>query len=195
MKVSFSWKKVSNVTLAGHPDVSLCSWADGVLLVFSLADEESFRLVTDYSRRFSHLRPNLPLFLIGTQDALGARSPRVIDDSRARKLAHDLNGEYIETCATYGMNVDKAFVDAADRILKSKNYHSGQNSVKLAPNPNVGGQNKSRLSTTPLRTQAHNSRLQVSLVSTSVVHRNLASYCWFGRIVRRILKHPSGRPA
>lgn len=38
---------------AGHPDVSLCSWADGVLLVFSLADEESFRLVTDYSRRFS----------------------------------------------------------------------------------------------------------------------------------------------
>ena len=75
--------------------------------MFSLADEESFRLVTDYSRRFSHLRPNLPLFLIGTQDALGARSPRVIDDSRARKLAHDLNGEYIETCATYGMNVDK----------------------------------------------------------------------------------------
>ena len=52
---------------AGHPDVSLCSWADGVLLVFSLADEESFRLVTDYSRRFSHLRPNLPLLLIGTQ--------------------------------------------------------------------------------------------------------------------------------
>ena len=69
---------------AGHPDVSLCSWADGVLLVFSLADEESFRLVTEYSRRFSHSRPNLPLFLIGTQDALGARSPRVIDDSRAR---------------------------------------------------------------------------------------------------------------
>ena len=67
-------------------------------------------MVTEYSRRFSHLRPNLPLFLIGTQDALGARSPRVIDDSRARKLAMDLNGEYIETCATYGMNVDKARV-------------------------------------------------------------------------------------
>ena len=25
---------------AGHPDHSLCSWADGVLLVFSLADED-----------------------------------------------------------------------------------------------------------------------------------------------------------
>jgi len=154
---------------AGHPDVSLCSWADGVLLVFSLADEESFRLVTEYSRRFSHSRPNLPLFLIGTQDALGARSPRVIDDSRARKLAHDLNGEYIETCATYGMNVDKAFVDAADRILKSKNYATNQNSTKLGvvgpnhnPSPNnhsSGHPNKTRLSTTPLRTQAA-SRLQ-----------------------------------
>ena len=48
---------------AGHPDHSLCSWADGVLLVFSLADEESFRLVSDYSKRFSRQRPNLPLLL------------------------------------------------------------------------------------------------------------------------------------
>ena len=63
------------------------------------------------------------------------------------------------------MNVDKAFVDAADRILKSKNYQCNQNSTKLAPNPNVGGQNKSRLSTTPLRTQT-NSRLQVKFLSS-----------------------------
>ena len=85
-------------------------------------------------------------------------------------MAHDLNGEYIETCATYGMNVDKAFVDAADRILKSKNYATNQNSTKLGvvgpnhnPSPNnhsSGHPNKTRLSTTPLRTQAA-SRLQV----------------------------------
>ena len=82
---------------AGHPDHSLCSWADGVLLVFSLADEESFRLVSDYSKRFSRQRPNLPLLLVGTQDSLGTRTPRVIDDARARKLAQDLNGDYIGT--------------------------------------------------------------------------------------------------
>ena len=147
---------------AGHPDVSLCSWADGVLLVFSLADEESFRLVHEYSRRFIHLRPNLPLLLIGTQDSLGTRSPRVIDDSRARKLAIDLNGEYIETCATYGMNIDKVFSDAALKILKSKNSLNGSTfaqpqTTATANNSSLGSSRMNKLSTTPLRNQGFSS--------------------------------------
>mgnify|MGYP002034462817 CR=1 FL=1 len=57
---------------AGHPDVSLCSWADGVLLVFSLADEESFRLVHEYSRRFIHLVNTNTLAKIFRKNNLGA---------------------------------------------------------------------------------------------------------------------------
>ncbi|CBY20132.1 unnamed protein product [Oikopleura dioica] len=133
---------------AGLPDHSLCSWADGVLLIFSLADEESFRLVSDYSKRFAHQRPNLPLLLIGTQDSLGTRCPRVIDDVRARKLAQDLNGDYIETCATYGMNVERVFSEVALKVLRQRSHlpSPGGAQVQLPIS-------RTKLSTTPLRGQ------------------------------------------
>ena len=54
----------------------------------------------------------IPLILVGTQDAISENNPRVIDDSRARKLASDLKRcSYYETCATYGLNVERVFQD------------------------------------------------------------------------------------
>lgn len=45
-------------------------------------------------------------------DAISERNPRVIDDTRARKLASDLKRcSYYETCATYGLNVERVFQD------------------------------------------------------------------------------------
>jgi len=45
-------------------------------------------------------------------DAISENHPRVIDDSRARKLANDLKRcSYYETCATYGLNVERVFQD------------------------------------------------------------------------------------
>ena len=45
-------------------------------------------------------------------DAINESNPRVIDDSRARKLANDLKRcAYYETCATYGLNVERVFQD------------------------------------------------------------------------------------
>jgi hypothetical protein len=45
-------------------------------------------------------------------DAISENNPRVIDDSRARKLAADLKRcSYYETCATYGLNVERVFQD------------------------------------------------------------------------------------
>ena len=45
-------------------------------------------------------------------DAISESNPRVIDDSRARKLASDLKRcSYFETCATYGLNVERVFQD------------------------------------------------------------------------------------
>lgn len=154
---------------AGHPDHSLCSWADGVLLVFSLADEESFRLVTDYSKRFARQRPTLPLLLVGTQDSLGTRTPRVIDDARARKLAQDLNGDYIETCATYGMNIDRVFCDAALKVLRQKGHVPKNNAAQL------GGMNARphKTSTTPLRNQAQ--RHQVTSLQPPIADPNESS--------------------
>ncbi|XP_078254054.1 arf-GAP with GTPase, ANK repeat and PH domain-containing protein 3-like isoform X2 [Rhinoraja longicauda] len=60
----------------------------------------------------------IPMVLVGTQDAISATNPRVIDDARARKLSNDLKRcTYYETCATYGLNVERVFQDVAQKIV------------------------------------------------------------------------------
>ena len=45
-------------------------------------------------------------------DGISESNPRIIDDARARKLATDLKRcSYYETCATYGLNVERVFQD------------------------------------------------------------------------------------
>lgn len=52
------------------------------------------------------------LFVLSLSDAISSANPRVIDDSRARKLSNDLKRcTYYETCATYGLNVERVFQD------------------------------------------------------------------------------------
>ncbi|KAG8273534.1 Arf-GAP with GTPase, ANK repeat and PH domain-containing protein 3 [Homalodisca vitripennis] len=63
----------------------------------------------------------IPLILVGTQDAISENNPRVIDDARARKLASDLKRcSYYETCATYGLNVERVFQDACQKIVQQR---------------------------------------------------------------------------
>lgn len=50
-------------------------------------------------------------------DAISSSNPRVIDDARARKLSNDLKRcTYYETCATYGLNVERVFQDGKWRV-------------------------------------------------------------------------------
>ena len=52
-------------------------------------------------------------------DSISESNPRVIDDTRARKLACDLKRcSYYETCATYGLNVERVFQDGKQRCCK-----------------------------------------------------------------------------
>lgn len=49
-----------------------------------------------------------PFFL----DKISSTNPRVIDDARARQLCSDVRRcTYYETCATYGLNVNRVFTD------------------------------------------------------------------------------------
>ncbi|KAK1798074.1 hypothetical protein P4O66_000575 [Electrophorus voltai] len=48
-------------------------------------------------------------------------TPRVIEDARARKLSNDLKRcTYYETCATYGLNVERVFQDVAQKIVATR---------------------------------------------------------------------------
>ncbi|KFM58698.1 Centaurin-gamma-1A, partial [Stegodyphus mimosarum] len=107
----------------GPPEIQFSCWVDAVIYVFSLENEASFNAIYNYYTKMSHYRSpgDVPLILVGTQDAISESNPRVIDDSRARKLANDLKRcSYYETCATYGLNVERVFQDACQKIVQQK---------------------------------------------------------------------------
>jgi Arf-GAP/GTPase/ANK repeat/PH domain-containing protein 1/3 len=88
---------------------------DGVILAFSLEDEVSFNTVYTYHSQMMQYRSGLrdiPVILVGTQDSISEANPRLIDDGRSRLLANELKcSAYYETCATYGLNVERVFHD------------------------------------------------------------------------------------
>ncbi|XP_058389252.1 arf-GAP with GTPase, ANK repeat and PH domain-containing protein 1 isoform X5 [Diceros bicornis minor] len=107
----------------GPPEAQFAMWVDAVIFVFSLEDEISFQTVYHYYSRMASCRNTneIPLVLVGTQDAISSTNPRVIDDARARKLSSDLKRcTYYETCATYGLNVERVFQDVAQKIVATR---------------------------------------------------------------------------
>ncbi|XP_066855691.1 arf-GAP with GTPase, ANK repeat and PH domain-containing protein 1 isoform X12 [Anser cygnoides] len=107
----------------GPPEAQFAMWVDAVIFVFSLEDEVSFQTVYHYYSRMANYRntSEIPMVLVGTQDAISSSNPRVIDDARARKLSNDLKRcTYYETCATYGLNVERVFQDVAQKIVATR---------------------------------------------------------------------------
>ncbi|XP_053672946.1 centaurin-gamma-1A [Anopheles nili] len=107
----------------GPPEIQFAAWVDAVIFVFSLDNESSFNAIYTYYNRIAHHRntAEIPFILVGTQDGICERAPRVIDDARARKLAQDLKRcTYYETCATYGLNVERVFQDACQKIVQQR---------------------------------------------------------------------------
>uniref|UniRef100_A0A3Q4H9E0 Arf-GAP with GTPase, ANK repeat and PH domain-containing protein 2-like n=1 Tax=Neolamprologus brichardi TaxID=32507 RepID=A0A3Q4H9E0_NEOBR len=83
----------------------------------------------------------IAFIVVGTQDKISSTNPRVIDDARARQLCSDVRRcTYYETCATYGLNVNRVFTDAAQKIMAAKKQAALLASCKSLPNsPNHSG--------------------------------------------------------
>ncbi|KAM4612597.1 arf-GAP with GTPase, ANK repeat and PH domain-containing protein 1-like [Polymixia lowei] len=121
----------------GPPDAQFATWVDAVILVFSLENETSFQEVYRNYNQLSVLRPitEIPFIVVGTQDKISSSNPRVIDDARARQLCSDVRRcTYYETCATYGLNVNRVFTDAAQKIMAAKKQAALLASCKSLPN-------------------------------------------------------------
>ncbi|XP_032512601.1 centaurin-gamma-1A isoform X2 [Danaus plexippus] len=113
----------------GPPEMQFTAWVDAVIFVFSLENETSYNTVSTYFNKMSHYRNSaeIPIILVGTQDAISESSPRVVDDNRARKLSNELRRcSYYETCATYGLNVERVFQDACQKIVGTRLSASSQ---------------------------------------------------------------------
>ncbi|XP_070815198.1 arf-GAP with GTPase, ANK repeat and PH domain-containing protein 1-like [Chaetodon trifascialis] len=119
------------------PGAQFASWVDAVILVFSLENEASFQEVYKIYHQLAVHRPvsEIPFIVVGTQDKISSTNPRVIDDARARQLCSDVRRcTYYETCATYGLNVNRVFTDAAQKIMAAKKQAALLASCKSLPN-------------------------------------------------------------
>lgn len=146
----------------GPPEMQFSHWVDAVIFVFSLENEESFALAHQYFIKMSHFRNmnEIPIILVGTQDYISENNPRSIDDSRARSLA--LNEfkrcVYYETCATYGLHVERVFHDACQKVVNQR----AQLLIQFAENTNQQQQQKSLL------IKQQNQQSQNSISSSSI---------------------------
>lgn len=128
----------------GPPEMQFTHWVDVVIFVFSLENEESFNTIHQYCLKMNHYRnmSDVPFILVGTQDYISESNPRVIEDSRARNLANELKKcSYYETCATYGLHVERVFHDACQKVVNHRtqmilamaNISSGQMNRPTTP--------------------------------------------------------------
>ena len=82
------------------PEVQFAMSVDAVIFVFSLEDEISFQTVYYSGMANYQNMSEIPLVLVGTQDAISSTNPRVIDDARVRKCSNDLKWctYYVDVC-------------------------------------------------------------------------------------------------
>nr|XP_008101722.1 PREDICTED: arf-GAP with GTPase, ANK repeat and PH domain-containing protein 2 isoform X1 [Anolis carolinensis] len=157
---------------AGPPDAKFANWADAVIFVFSLENEASFQELTQYYGLVTNYRAvsDMALALVGTQDKISANNPRVIEDSRARALCTEMRRcLYYETCATYGLNVDRVFSEVSQKIVNMKKQQQLLASCKSLPST----PSHSAVST-PASNGGHTSDYSSSLPSTpNISHREL----------------------
>ncbi|XP_046725299.1 arf-GAP with GTPase, ANK repeat and PH domain-containing protein 2 isoform X3 [Silurus meridionalis] len=161
------------------PTAQFSNWVDAVILVFSLENEASFQEVyKNFSELGTHRNTaDLPLTVVGTQDKISSTNVRIIEDKRVQQLCADVKRcTYYETCATYGLNVDRVFTEVCQKIVASKKQANLLASCKSLPNsPSHSG--ASTPVSGPLLGQASNGghiEYSSSLPSTPVIsHREL----------------------
>ncbi|XP_056589467.1 arf-GAP with GTPase, ANK repeat and PH domain-containing protein 2 isoform X4 [Triplophysa dalaica] len=122
---------------SGPPSAQFCNWLDGVILVFSLENEASFQDVyKNYSELSKHRNiAEMPIIAVGTQDKISSTNVRVIEDKRVQQLCIDIRRcTYYETCATYGLNVDRVFTEMTQKIAAAKKQAALLASCKSLPN-------------------------------------------------------------
>ncbi|XP_051516879.1 arf-GAP with GTPase, ANK repeat and PH domain-containing protein 1-like isoform X2 [Myxocyprinus asiaticus] len=122
---------------SGPPSAQFCNWLDGIILVFSLENEASFQDVyKNYSELSAHRNiVEIPIIAVGTQDKISSTNARVIEDKRVQQLCIDVRRcTYYETCATYGLNVDRVFNEMTQKIVSAKKQAAHLASCKSLPN-------------------------------------------------------------
>jgi len=93
--------------------------ANGALLIFDLSRAQTY---TDIRRWLAEFRqfagPAVPFLLIGNKADLIKDVGEIIDQEEARSFAEKENSFYIETSAKTGTNVEEAFIQLTQKLIK-----------------------------------------------------------------------------
>ncbi|XP_067880534.1 arf-GAP with GTPase, ANK repeat and PH domain-containing protein 1-like isoform X2 [Heterodontus francisci] len=186
----------------GPPDAQFSTWVDAVIFVFSLENEKSFETIYNYYTRLVSYRSTaeIAVMLVGSQDAISATNPRVIDDARARKLCADLKRcMYYETCATYGLNVDRVFNEVTQKISAIKKqqhlFVTSCKSLPSSPSHSAASTPVSTIHSSQASNGGNMSDYSSSLPSTpNISHRDLrADICQASGTPGSVRKHSKRR--
>ncbi|XP_065838984.1 arf-GAP with GTPase, ANK repeat and PH domain-containing protein 1-like isoform X2 [Oscarella lobularis] len=125
--------------VTGTPATQIVRWADAFLLVFNVCDESSFHMALTYydkigqERKMNH---DLPVILVGTQDALTDAKRRVASADVKRVTAEanpPLHFIYMEANAKHGVNIDHVFREICRKMVLIRNAVLFSRSATLSP--------------------------------------------------------------
>ena len=95
--------------------------SDGVILIFDLTNRKSFLSMRDWYhdiKKYLHDSKNLIGFMFGNKNDINDQ--REVSKEEAKKLADDLNLNYLEISALTGKNVEFSFYQITEKLLESK---------------------------------------------------------------------------
>ena len=116
----------------------------GILLVYSITDKDSFNNLE--SKWINEINDsvdvnNIPIVLIGNKKDL--EDERVIEEQSAREFANKFNLKFFETSSKTGENVDLAFKELINEVVKSNN-NIKKDEIKNENNNENNNENKNQ---------------------------------------------------
>ena len=114
--------------------------AEGVMLIYDVTSQKSFSMIEEWFKSIiENKRKDAQVILIGNKKDM---VNRVISAEQGESLAKKFEIKYYETSALSGENVDKAFEELAENILKIKLNTEEEESISLSYNSERDGKKK-----------------------------------------------------
>ena len=114
--------------------------AEGVMLIYDVTSQKSFSMIEEWFKSIiENKRKGAEVILIGNKKDM---VNRVISAEQGESLAKKFEIKYYETSALSGENVDQAFEELAENILKIKLNTEEEESISLSYNSERDGKKK-----------------------------------------------------